>query len=135
MVAYLKRTETPISSRESLLKQQEALAELDASIDDWSGKLEQAESRRLRVRQKLLEHVAASLTLTIEPPESPAVYDALLTPPRSPGKDDSSPRIKRNDVESIKIYADGEVLDLFSSIEEAIGDMCDSPEPYDSISD
>jgi hypothetical protein len=33
------------------------------SIDDWFTKLEQAENRRMRVRQKLLEHVAAALTM------------------------------------------------------------------------
>jgi hypothetical protein len=47
----------------SILKQQEALMELDHSIDDWVTKLEQAENRRTRVRQKLLEHVAAALTI------------------------------------------------------------------------
>jgi len=46
-----------------MLKQEEALAELDASIDDWVAKLDQAENRRTRVRQKLLEHVAAAVTL------------------------------------------------------------------------
>jgi hypothetical protein len=46
-----------------MLKQEEALAELDASIDDWVAKLEQAENRRTRVRQKLLEHVAAAAML------------------------------------------------------------------------
>lgn len=33
------------------------------SIDDWVSKLEHAENRRMRVRQKLLEHVAAALTI------------------------------------------------------------------------
>jgi hypothetical protein len=46
-----------------MLKQEEALAELDSSIDDWATKLEQAENRRTRVRQKLLEHVAAAAAL------------------------------------------------------------------------
>ena len=48
-----------------MLKQEESLAELDASIDDWVMKLEQAENRRTRVRQKLLEHVAAAATLAV----------------------------------------------------------------------
>lgn len=82
-----------------MLKQEEALAELDASIDDWVTKLEQAENRRTRVRQKLLEHVAAAATL----PGSPVVgvseclqlviglcpnnaSDLISTPPRSPTK-------------------------------------------------
>lgn len=48
-----------------MLKQEEALAELDSSIDDWVTKLEQAENRRTRVRQKLLEHVAAAAILPV----------------------------------------------------------------------
>ena len=43
------------------------MAELDASIDEWFSKLELAENRRMRIRQKLLEHVAAALLLPVEP--------------------------------------------------------------------
>ncbi|KND89745.1 hypothetical protein TOPH_05681 [Tolypocladium ophioglossoides CBS 100239] len=90
-------------SHESMLKQEEALGELDASIDDWVAKLEQAENRRTRVRQKLLEHVAAATILPA--PGSPAAAAAaaseslqramgmrsppprdISTPPRSPSK-------------------------------------------------
>lgn len=87
-------------SQESLLKQEEALAELDASIDDWVHKLEQAENRRTRVRQKLLEHVAAAVTLpspgavggtsqTLQLAlgmKSPTAPTCPSTPPRSPTK-------------------------------------------------
>lgn len=45
--------------KDTILKQEEALAELDLSIDEWVTKLEYAENRRIRVRQKLLEHFAA----------------------------------------------------------------------------
>lgn len=86
-----------------MLKQEEALAELDASIDDWVNKLEKAENRRTRVRQKLLEHVAAAAILStsgldnsptsafdeqalILPPNT--VHD-ISTPPRSPTKQGS----------------------------------------------
>lgn len=86
-----------------MLKQEEALAELDASIDDWVMKLEHAENRRTRVRQKLLEHVAAAATMSIQPSSransptelhSPSQAPArphhgaseLSTPPRSPNK-------------------------------------------------
>lgn len=87
-------------SQDSLLKQEEALAELDASIDDWVNKLEQAENRRTRVRQKLLEHVAAAvilpgatgstggasgalqLALGLSTPAIPP--NNISTPPRSP---------------------------------------------------
>jgi hypothetical protein len=117
MIAYLRRGETVIFSRESLLKQEEALAELDISIDEFILKLEQAENRRLRLRQKLLEHVAAAIVL------NPSARDhvAETTPPRSPVKIDSPAR----NTESIKIYADGHVLNLFSDIEKAIGKMCE----------
>jgi hypothetical protein len=126
MISYLKRTETVIFSRESLLKQEEALSELDASIDDFLAKIEQAENRRLRVRQKLLEHVAAALIMNPTFARSPTMCDAdATTPPRSPTKSDLSPGgLER--VESIKIYADGRVLNLFSDIEQAIGKMCEA---------
>lgn len=95
---YLRSPRTVKFSQESLLKQEEALAELDASIDDWVNKLEQAENRRTRVRQKLLEHVAAAVTLpgTGSTGASGALQLALglsstsipptniSTPPRSP---------------------------------------------------
>lgn len=81
-----------------MLKQEEALAELDASIDDWVSKLEQAENRRTRVRQKLLEHVAAAATLAVTSTETTGSSEDLhqamgvrpnasietTTPPRSP---------------------------------------------------
>lgn len=54
-----------------MLRQEESLIELDASIDDWFDKLEMAENRRMRVRQKLLEHVAAALLLPTGPAPSP----------------------------------------------------------------
>ncbi len=60
---YLRSPRTAQFSHNSLLKQEEALIELDLSIDDWVSKLEHAENRRMRVRQKLLEHVAAALTM------------------------------------------------------------------------
>ncbi len=81
-----------------MLKQEEALAELDASIDDWVTKLEQAENRRTRVRQKLLEHVAAAAILPGSPGGLAGSSESLQlamgirspgnisTPPRSPTK-------------------------------------------------
>jgi hypothetical protein len=120
MISYLRRGETAIFSRESLLKQEEALAELDNSIDEFISKLELAENRRLRLRQKLLEHVAAALVL------NPTVRGdiAETTPPRSPIKFESiEAQLDTHDTESIKIYADGQVLNLFSDIEKAIGQL------------
>lgn len=85
-------------SHDSMLKQEEALAELDNSIDDWVNKLEHADNRRTRVRQKLLEHVAAAATLPLDgrvvasseslqmPMDvtTPTVSINISTPPRSP---------------------------------------------------
>lgn len=80
-------------SPESMLRQEEALAELDASIDDWVIKLERTENRRTRVRQKLLEHIAAASILSVSretpsPPLQPPVVQeiSISTPPRSPAK-------------------------------------------------
>ncbi|KIW06304.1 hypothetical protein, variant [Verruconis gallopava] len=110
MIAYLK-SDSLNFSKERLLKQQEALIELDASIDDWITKLERAENRRLRLRQKLLEHVAASMTLSTPTKAIHSQQQNLATPPRSPLRStttspESVKEVDRKDVESIKIYAD-----------------------------
>jgi hypothetical protein len=127
MISYLK-SDTLQFSKESLLRQEEALIELDKSIDDWILKLEQAENRRLRVRQKLLEHIAAAMTLNpiiVSPQRAPA---DPCTPPGSPVKAEAqSPEpVNRREVESIKIYADTQVLNLFSDIEQAVTRMCEA---------
>ncbi|EFY89702.1 hypothetical protein MAC_04355 [Metarhizium acridum CQMa 102] len=94
---YLRSPRVAKFSHESMLKQEEALAELDASIDDWVTKLERAENRRTRVRQKLLEHVAAAALLPVansaqgsselvQQVKSPGGPRELSTPPRSPSK-------------------------------------------------
>ncbi|KAI1167638.1 hypothetical protein F5B18DRAFT_600776 [Nemania serpens] len=98
---YLRSPRVAKFSYESMLKQEETLAELDASIDDWVTKLEHAENRRTRVRQKLLEHVAAAATMSITTSPGgtteglqqvmmgmrmqPGTAD-VSTPPRSPTK-------------------------------------------------
>jgi hypothetical protein len=104
-------------SHDSMLKQEEALSELDSSIDDWVAKLEQAENRRTRVRQKLLEHVAAALIMqpiddsSRPDTESHHVVQRLAmavapngenTPPRSPTKGQSPERLDRV-VEEVKV--------------------------------
>ncbi|KYK60309.1 hypothetical protein DCS_01446 [Drechmeria coniospora] len=97
---YLRSPRAANFSHESMLKQEEALAELDTSIDEWVTKLEQAENRRTRVRQKLLEHVAAAILLPVgrgapsahdgssqrqKATRAPSHHD-VATPPRSPSK-------------------------------------------------
>ncbi|KAL7623245.1 hypothetical protein AAE478_006926 [Parahypoxylon ruwenzoriense] len=97
---YLRSPRVAKFSYESMLKQEETLAELDASIDDWVTKLEHAENRRTRVRQKLLEHVAAASTLSLVKDVAgtsetlqqamgvrlPNGTSDISTPPRSPTK-------------------------------------------------
>ncbi|KAI1331837.1 hypothetical protein F5Y16DRAFT_359364 [Xylariaceae sp. FL0255] len=95
---YLRSPRVAKFSYESILKQEETLAELDASIDDWGTKLDHAENRRTRVRQKLLEHVAAAATLCLatDIPGAKSATSAIgsplpgvndvSTPPRSPVK-------------------------------------------------
>jgi Up-regulated During Septation len=127
LLSYLK-SEALSFSKDRLLKQEEALVELDRAIDAWATKLDRADNRRLRVRQKLLEHVAAAMMLNVT-----AMQRASLepTPPGSrEGLVENSPqqpRLKdRADVESIRIYADTQVLNLFTDIEQVIGRMCET---------
>ncbi|KAF4624873.1 hypothetical protein G7Y89_g13296 [Cudoniella acicularis] len=132
---YLRSPRVARFSHESMLKQEEALSELDSSIDDWVSKLEQAENRRTRVRQKLLEHVAAALII-----QPPAQYSrGEDTPPRSPIKSQSPVRVVeevrvtspeastrqggRGNCESIRIYADSDVYALLADVEEEINRM------------
>ncbi|RDW92400.1 hypothetical protein BP5796_01794 [Coleophoma crateriformis] len=147
--SYLRSPRVARFSYESILKQEEALAELDSSIDDWVAKLEYAENRRTRIRQKLLEHVAAALILPPseeEPPCSPFPACTINTPPRSPTKSLSPQRlaepikastpepIHRKDVHSvasmasIKIYADSDVYALLADVEEEISRMGEQSE-------
>ncbi|KAK4127341.1 hypothetical protein N657DRAFT_206534 [Parathielavia appendiculata] len=97
---YLRSPRTATFSPESILKQEESLAEFDNSIEEWVNKLEQVENRRTRVRQKLLEHVAAAATLGLPTGNvlgasenlhhaigvRPLNANILSTPPRSPTK-------------------------------------------------
>ncbi|CAG8974206.1 hypothetical protein HYALB_00007369 [Hymenoscyphus albidus] len=140
--SFLRSPRVARFSHESILKQEEALSELDCSIDDWVSKLEQAENRRTRVRQKLLEHVAAALIM--QPASGTAAPTAISTsagentPPRSPIKSQSPGRLAaevpvsspadtissrrrtRMSVESIKIYADSDMFALLADVEEEI---------------
>ena len=115
-----------IFSHDSILKQEEALAELDKSIDDWATKLEQARNRRAQIRQRLLEHIAAALTLrTTGRPELQEVIDdhrPSMTPPRL----EEICRSERHDVQSIKVYADPGVAALLVEIEREIGTVADN---------
>lgn len=121
MILYLKSPQTSKFSRDSILKQEEALAELDCSIDDWVLKLEQADHRRNQISQKLLEHFAAALTLKTAPNGQPQHVTNMPTPPMSPEKPEDLYCKQRRDVQSIKVYADWGVAALLSAIEQEIG--------------
>lgn len=124
MITYLKSPRLAKFSVDSMLKQEVALGELDKSVDEWIVKLEYAENRRARVRQKLLEHVAAALTLPLpQTPSKTHVPAEEQTPPRSPEKAESPRIIERHEVESIKIYAGKEVHALLADIEQEIENM------------
>ena len=126
MITYLRSPRMANFSRESILRQEEALAELDVSIDDWVAKLEDAEEKRTTIRQKLLEHVAAALTLRTNLVSRPTYLDEA-TPPVSPEKEEDFLSNARKDVQSIRIYADEGVTALLADIEKAI-DYISEPE-------
>ena len=119
MITYLRSPRMANFSRESILRQEEALSELDVSIDDWVTKLEAAEERRTIIRQKLLEHVAAALTLRTNVVARPPYLDEA-TPPVSPEKEEDFLSNARKDVQSIRIYADEGVTALLADIEKEI---------------
>ena len=102
------------------MKQELALSELDASIEEWRSKLERADERRNQIQIKLVEHIAAVQTLKL--PGSPRRFTTHeeQTPPRSPERADRSLSTERRDVESIRVYADSGVAELLASIEQEI---------------
>ncbi|POS78038.1 hypothetical protein DHEL01_v203571 [Diaporthe helianthi] len=117
---YLRSPRMAKFSHDSMLKQEEALAELDSSIDDWVSKLEQAENRRTRIRQKLLEHVAAAVTLPVSGavgvseslqlalgvgPAASSALANLSTPPRSPVKTLFTPRVESSSPSPQRVVA------------------------------
>ena len=124
MITYLKSAHLSKSSLENILKQEEALAELDVSIDEWVAKLDAAEERRAQIRQRLLEHIAAAVTLQIGQRPGTAKEEEP-TPPVSPEEDEYI-CTERRDVQSIKIYADKGVAALLAEIEKEIDSLGDS---------
>ncbi|KAF3911556.1 hypothetical protein ABW20_dc0110236 [Dactylellina cionopaga] len=97
MLQHLRSDRSGSFSRETLLKQQEALADLDSSIDDWEAKMERAETRRAQVHRKLLEHVAAALSVSA----ATAEVARADTPPSTP----ENRKSLEERTQSIKVYA------------------------------
>ncbi|KLJ10381.1 hypothetical protein EMPG_14237 [Blastomyces silverae] len=120
MISYLKSPRVSKFSREGILKQEEALSELDQSIDEWVYKLEHAENKRIRIRQKLLEHMAGAMTLWT--PHYDVLADDQISS-RSPSRAETPLGVNRREVESIKIYAGAELHTLFANIEKEMEKM------------
>ena len=124
MVGVLKSPRTATFSRDHLIRQEEALLDLDISINEWLVKLNAAESRRQKAQQKLLEHTAAVIYMTGPPSPRDEASMNQHTPPSSPQKLEFGS--ERRDVESIRIYADSGVASLLASIEQEIGVLAES---------
>jgi hypothetical protein len=125
IVDYLNAPGIGLLSPEEIIKQENALAELDTSIDDWMDELEKTQSRRDQIWEKLHEHSAALLVLknpaTTRSPQTDYAQTPPRSPPQSPAKVDKPFIVDRRDVESIKVYADEGVASLLASIEVELG--------------
>jgi Up-regulated During Septation len=102
-----------------MLEKVEALADLDDKIDEQAKQLERAEDQRLRVRQTLLEHIAAVLVIHPVIDTKGTTCGGLgvgreQTPPQSPESLKSPPMTTGYDAESIRIYAGSEMHALLS---------------------
>ncbi|KAL3707181.1 hypothetical protein TMatcc_005158 [Talaromyces marneffei ATCC 18224] len=139
VIAELRSSRSASISRQNILEQEEALGQLDKSIDEWIAKLERVDNRRTRVRQMLLEHIAASLILS-------ASYENLSSKQDVPAiQNEVEVEVSALDIqfdevasvarESIKIYADygvygdGEMADLLADIERQMETMTGSRRP------
>lgn len=141
---HLRPQHAAYFSREWLLKQEEALAKLNSSIEDWVNKLDSTENRRTRVRQKLLEHVAAALMLDpgaqVQKERGRQISNALqnmrgeYTPPHSPvaSRSPSPALVPRTEVESIRIYAHSDVYALLADVEDEMNRMSTKSEPKEN---
>ena len=124
MVSVLKSPRTATFSRDHLIRQEEALLDLDISINEWLVKLSAVESGRQKAQQKLLEHTAAVIYMTGLPNACDETSMNQQTPPRSPQKLNFG--TERREVESIRVYADSGVASLLASIEQEIGVLAES---------
>lgn len=124
------------------------LAELDIAIDDWVSKLEQAELRRWQIQQKLLEHIAASLTVVDSAvvkagtnkntlaPQQRRMLKKNQTPPTPPttaqkpilageslqacNSSSSHSHSETGNPQTVRVYSDTGVALLLSTIEDEI---------------
>ena len=122
---YLEASRSSTFNHSTLFEHEQALSDLDGSIDDWNYRLERSEYRGLRVRQKLLEHLAASALLSnpsysLDKPDTLATQQdikrvaQLSTPPGSPSKQNSlssTPRARSSSPHSTVPPVSSTVLD------------------------
>ncbi|KAI5855923.1 Up-regulated during septation-domain-containing protein [Tricharina praecox] len=101
MITYLRTARSGAFSQENLLRQEEALADLDTAIEDWESKLEQAEQRRMEIKQMLLEHVAAALSIVNGLPS--ASKDTADSPPATSEQQKQQRRAEQDS--TITVYA------------------------------
>lgn len=147
VLAYLRSPRLSKACAGSIIRQEEVLAELDIAIDDRVLKLEQAEHRRWKIQQKLLEHVAATLTVVdstginartnnntraLQPRKVPKEKQTLPTTSSEPILTDESlracnissshshSRSETENYQTVRVYADTGVAVLLSAIEEEI---------------
>jgi hypothetical protein len=111
LISYLKAPGNALVSREHVVKQDSALAELDETIDEATTKLEAVQERRVVVQRKLLEHVGAVLAIRV-----PSVSDEQ-TPPRSPVANEST------DSDALKMRGQLERLQFEQQIEQEAAEL------------
>lgn len=122
------------------------MAELDIAIDDWVSKLEQTEHSRWKIQQKLLENVAATLTVVdstvsragsnknTRAPQQRRIIKENQTPSTTPqepiltdeslicnsSSSHSHSHSETENLQTVKAYADTGVAVLLSAIEDEI---------------
>ncbi|KAI9889467.1 MAG: hypothetical protein M1814_005250 [Vezdaea aestivalis] len=118
MITYLKSPRVSAFKRKNILRREEALAELEVSIDDIVHKLEQAEARRTRIRQKLLQYASTSIS---QRKPSIITIGGRHTPPQSPGSPHQRGlRKKMEPTDSAESSYDATIESLLSDIERMI---------------
>ena len=138
MIAYIELAETSHISRESILRQEEALMQLDTRIDSWITRLKRTETRRTELRQQLMEHITAILTVESQD-DGESVYETVVEkrpPPRYPPPSGPlPPRPKdprraqareRTESQATTVYDDPGVASLLNDIDHELGSIGDT---------
>ena len=137
MIAYVELAETSHISRESILRQEEALMQLDSRVDAWIARLKRTETRRTELRQKLMEHITAILTVESQD-DGESIYENVAekrAPPRYPPpsgplpprpKDPRRARGReKTESQATTVYDDPGVASLLNDIDHELGSIGD----------